>query len=149
MPFVGKYGKMLTAYDKNKEDDKMKKLFVLLLLGIASVVSFAAEANLTVARKSPDAGCLTEYTPFKLTLAGPVALPPGSWNVKGVEIGAFNWTDRLQGLQFGVFNVTDAFSGLQLGIVNVSRDAYGLQIGVINVIESCDYPFFPIVNWNF
>lgn len=127
----------------------MKKLILSLLLGIASGVSFAAEANLTVARKEPGAGCLTEYTPFKLTIAGPVALPPGFWDVKGLEVGAFNWTDRLQGLQIGLINVTDAFSGLQLGAINVSRDAYGLQIGFVNVIEACDYPFFPIINWNF
>ena len=127
----------------------MKKLMVAAFLAVVSGALFAAEANLTVVRKGAGQGCLTEYTPFKLTIAGPVALPPGFWDVKGVEIGAFNWTSRLQGLQFGLINVTDAFSGLQLGGVNISRDAYGVQIGVINVIESCDYPFFPIVNWNF
>ena len=127
----------------------MKKLLLSLAMTITAGFAFAADANLTVVRKGPGSGCLTEYTPLKLTIAGPVALPPGFWDVKGVEIGAFNWTDRLQGLQFGVFNVTDAFSGLQLGVVNVSRDAYGLQIGVVNVIESCDYPFLPVVNWNF
>lgn len=127
----------------------MKKLLISLLLAIASAASFATEANLTIVRKGPGVGCMTEYTPFKLTLAGPVALPPGSWDVKGVEVGAFNWTDRLQGLQIGLINVTDVFSGLQLGFVNLSRDAYGLQIGVVNVIESCDYSFLPIVNWNF
>ena len=127
----------------------MRKLLLSLAMTIAAGVSFSAEANLTVVRKGPAAGCLAEYTPLKLTIAGPVALPPGFWDVKGVEIGAFCWTERLQGWQFGVFNVADAFSGLQLGAVNVARDAYGVQIGVINVIESCDYPFLPIVNWNF
>lgn len=127
----------------------MKKLLTMLLLGMVSGASLAAEANLTVVRKGPGAGCFEEYTPFKLTIAGPVALPPCFWDVKGVEIGAFNWTERLRGLQVGLLNVTDAFSGLQVGVVNVSRDAYGLQIGVVNVIESCDYPFLPILNWNF
>jgi len=127
----------------------MRKLLVLAFVATCCLAGFSKEAKLTVVRPGPACGCMTEYTPFRLTIAGPVALPPGFWDVKGLEIGLFNWTERLEGLQIGAVNLTDAFSGVQIGAINVSRDAYGVQIGVVNVIEGCDCPFLPIVNWNF
>lgn len=127
----------------------MKRVLLVAAFALVASVSFAKEANVTVVRPGPAAGSMTDYTPFKLTIAGPVALPPGSWDVKGLEIGVFNWTGRLEGLQIGIVNMTDAFSGLQFGVINHSRDAYGMQIGVINLIEGCDCPFLPLINWNF
>ena len=127
----------------------MKKVLLVAVFALVASVSLAKEANVTVVRPGPAVGSMTDYTPFKLTIAGPVALPPGTWDVKGLEIGIFNWTDRLEGLQIGIVNMTDAFSGLQFGVINHSRDAYGMQIGVINLIESCDCPFLPLINWNF
>ena len=127
----------------------MKRVLLVVAFALVASVSFAKEANVTVVRPGPAVGSMTDYTPFKLTIAGPVALPPGTWDVKGLEIGIFNWTDRLEGLQIGIVNMTDAFSGLQFGAINHSRDAYGVQIGVINLIEGCDCPFLPLVNWNF
>ena len=127
----------------------MKRVLSMVVFALVASGSFAKEANVTVIRPGPAVGSMTEYTPLKLTIAGPVALPPGSWDVKGLEIGVFNWTERLEGLQIGIVNMTDAFSGLQFGAINHSRDAYGMQIGVINLIEGCDCPFLPLVNWNF
>ena len=127
----------------------MKRVLLVAAFALVASVSLAKEADVTVVRPGPAVGSMTDYTPFKLTIAGPVALPPGTWNVKGLEIGIFNWTDRLEGLQIGIVNMTDAFSGLQFGAINHSRDAYGVQIGVINLIEGCDCPFLPLVNWNF
>ena len=127
----------------------MKRVLLVAAFALVASVSLAKEANVTVVRPGPAVGSMTDYTPFKLTIAGPVALPPGTWDVKGLEIGIFNWTDRLEGLQIGIVNMTDAFSGLQFGVINHSRDAYGMQIGVINLIESCDCPFLPLINWNF
>ena len=127
----------------------MKRVMLMAAFALVASVSLAKEANVTVVRPGPAVGSMTDYTPFKLTIVGPVALPPGSWDVKGLEIGIFNWTDRLEGLQIGIVNMTDAFSGLQFGVINHSRDAYGMQIGVINLIESCDCPFLPLINWNF
>ena len=127
----------------------MKRVLLMVAFALVVSVSPAKEANVTVVRPGPAVGSMTEYTPFKLTIAGPVALPPGSWDVKGLEIGVFNWTERLEGLQIGIVNMTDAFSGLQFGVINHSRDAYGMQIGVINLIEGCDCPFLPLINWNF
>ena len=127
----------------------MKNVLLMAAFALVASVSFAKEANVTVVRPGPAVGSMTDYTPFKLTIAGPVALPPGSWDVKGLEIGVFNWTERLEGLQIGIANMTDAFSGLQFGAINHSRDAYGVQIGVINLIEGCDCPFLPLINWNF
>lgn len=127
----------------------MKRVMLMAAFALVASVSLAKEANVTVVRPGPAVGSMTEYTPFKLTIAGLVALPPGSWDVKGLEIGVFNWTERLEGLQIGIVNMTDAFSGLQFGAINHSRDAYGVQIGVINLIEGCDCPFLPLVNWNF
>ena len=127
----------------------MKRVLLMAAFALAASVSLAKEANVTVVRPGPAVGSMTDYTPFKLTIAGPVALPPGTWDVKGLEIGIFNWTDRLEGLQIGIVNMTDAFSGLQFGAINHSRDAYGMQIGVINLIEGSDCPFLPLINWNF
>ena len=127
----------------------MKRVLLMVAFALVVSVSPAKEANVTVVRPGPAVGSMTEYTPFKLTIAGPVALPPGSWDVKGLEIGVFNWTERLEGLQIGIVNMTDAFSGLQFGVINHSRDAYGMQIGVVNLIEGCDCPFLPLINWNF
>ena len=127
----------------------MKRVLLVAAFALVASVSLAKEANVTVVRPGPAVGSMTDYTPFKLTIVGPVALPPGTWDVKGLEIGIFNWTDRLEGLQIGIVNMTDAFSGLQFGVINHSRDAYGMQIGVINLIESCDCPFLPLINWNF
>ena len=127
----------------------MKRVLLVAAFALVASVSLAKEANVTVVRPGPAVGSMTDYTPFKLTIAGPVALPPGSWDVKGLEIGIFNWTDRLEGLQIGIVNMTDAFSGLQFGAIHHSRDAYGVPIGVINLIEGCDCPFLPLVNWNF
>lgn len=127
----------------------MKRVLLMAVFALVASVLLAKEANVTVVRPGPAVGSMTDYTPFKLTIVGPVALPPGSWDVKGLEIGIFNWTDRLEGLQIGIVNMTDAFSGLQFGVINHSRDAYGMQIGVINLIEGCDCPFLPLINWNF
>ena len=127
----------------------MKRVLLVAAFALVASVSLAKEANVTVVRPGPAVGSMTDYTPFKLTIAGPVALPPGSWDVKGLEVGVFNWTGRLEGLQIGIVNMTDAFSGLQFGVINHSRDAYGMQIGAINLIEGCDCPFLPLINWNF
>ena len=127
----------------------MKGVLLVVAFVLVTFVSFAREAKVTVVRPGPAAGSMSEYTPFKLTLTGPVALPWGMWDIKGLEVGVVNWTDRLEGLQIGVINFTDAFCGLQIGAINHSRDAYGMQIGVINLIEGSDWPFLPLINWNF
>lgn len=112
----------------------MKRLlFAFALIGMLS--ASAAEAKLTQVRSNSREGCMTEWTPFALTLAGPVGLPWGDWNVKGLQIGL--WNDVYE------------FSGLQLGIVNIADRAYGVQLGVVNVIAGDDLPFLPIFNWSF
>ena len=108
-------------------------LLAVALLAVAS--SFAKEATIVNERVSAREGCMTEWTPFALTLCGPVGLPWGDWNVKGLQIGLFNSVYEL--------------SGLQIGIVNIADRAAGLQIGVVNVITTDDVPFLPIVNWGF
>ncbi len=114
----------------------MKRVVVALVAVLLGFATFAKEASLTY-EKNPSAreGVLTEWTPFALTLFGPVGLPFGNWDVKG--------------LQIGIWNDVDAFTGLQIGVVNVADRAYGLQIGVINIIAADDVPFLPVVNWSF
>ena len=115
----------------------------------ASVPVFANEASLSTEHPGAAPGCMSSYTPLKLTLAGPVGLPWGDWDVYGLEVGIWNDTTVMKGLQIGVVNVTDQFCGLQIGAVNVSRLGNGFQIGVVNVISGKDCPFFPIINWGF
>ena len=127
----------------------MKSVFLAVAFAFAACASFAEQATLTTVHPGPASGCMSAYTPFKLTLVGPVALPWGSWDVYGLEIGVWNATDVMKGLQVGAVNVTDAFCGLQVGAVNVSRIGNGFQIGVVNVVSGKDHPFLPVINWAF
>jgi len=113
----------------------MKKLVVFSLMAACCLAGFAKEAKLTNECISCREGCMTDWTPFALTLCGPVGLPWGDWNVKGLQIGVFNSVNEL--------------SGLQIGVVNIADRAYGMQIGVVNVITTDDVSFLPIVNWSF
>ena len=114
----------------------MKKVILAFAVVLLALATFAKEATLTHEKNtSAREGAMTGWTPFALTLVGPVGLPFGSWDVKG--------------LQIGIWNDVDAFSGLQIGVVNVADRAYGLQIGVVNIIAADDIPFLPILNWSF
>jgi len=116
----------------------MRKCLIVLVLAIVVCPlssTFAKEAKIVEEKITYAPGCMKQWTPVALTLAGPVGLPCGDWDVKG--------------FQLGIWNSVYQFSGLQLGIVNIADRAYGVQIGVVNVITSNDIPFFPIVNWSF
>ena len=126
----------------------MKKL-ICAALALAAAASLAEQATLKTVHPGAAPGCMSAYTPVKLTLVGPVALPWGSWDVYGLEIGVWNATDVMKGLQVGAVNVTDEFCGLQIGAVNVSRIGNGFQIGVVNVVSGMDHPFLPVINWAF
>lgn len=126
----------------------MKKLVCAAFAAALATATFAKESNLTTVRSEPS-GCMSDWTPIRLSFAGPVALPWGNWNVKGLDVGIWNDADEMDGLEIGVVNTTYRMRGLQVGVVNVTRNAYGMQIGVVNVIRSNDVPFFPVINWYF
>ena len=125
------------------------RTILLVAAMLAASVSLGAEANLYVEGKNPPTEVMRSYTPLSLNIVTPVGLPPGYWNVKGLQIGVFNWVEDFDGWQIGVINTTDVFRGLQLGVINVTRRMYGVQIGVVNVIQDNDIPFLPIVNCYF
>lgn len=127
----------------------MKKGLMAVWLLVLASVAMAKPASLVTSHPGAAPGCMSEYTPVKLTLVGPAALPWGSWDVYGLEIGIWNSTTVMKGLQLGAVNVTDEFTGLQIGAVNVSRIGNGFQIGVVNVVSGMDHPFLPIINWAF
>ena len=126
----------------------MKKTMLAAMVAL-SAVAFGAEATLKVEGKNPPAEIMRSYTPLSITIVTPVALPPGFWDVKGLQIGVWNWVENFDGWQIGVVNTTDIFRGWQLGAINVTRMMYGVQIGFVNVIQEADVPFLPIVNWYF
>ena len=126
----------------------MKKIMLAALLAV-SAVAFGAEATLKVEGKNPPAEIMRSFTPLSITIITPVALPPGFWDVKGLQVGGFNWAENLDGWQIGFFNTTDVCRGWQLGGINYARKMYGLQIGFVNVIEDNDVPFLPVINWYF
>lgn len=126
----------------------MKNVMLVVALALVAPVSFAKEATVTVVRSEP-CGCMSEWTPFRISLAGPVALPWGDWNVKGLDVGLWNDAAEMDGLELGVVNTTYRMRGLQVGVVNVTRNAYGVQLGVVNVIRANDIPFIPVVHWSF
>jgi len=126
----------------------MKKILFAVAL-LASVAGFGAEAALRVEGKNPPAEVMRSYTPLSINIITPVGLPPGVWDVKGLQIGVFNWVENFSGWQIGIINTTDVFTGWQLGAINVTRKMYGVQIGFVNVIQDNDIPFIPVVNWYF
>ena len=126
----------------------MKKLVLAISL-VLTLASFGADAVMYVEGKNPPTECMRSYTPLSINIITPVGLPPGFWDVKGLQIGAWNWVENFDGWQIGVVNTTDVFRGWQLGVINVMRKMYGVQIGVVNVIQDNDIPFLPIVNWYF
>lgn len=126
----------------------MKNLLLAIAV-VASAAVFGAEANLRVEGKNPPSELMRSYTPLSINIITPVGLPPGFWNVKGLQIGVINWVEDFDGWQIGVVNTTDVFRGWQLGVINVTRKMYGLQMGVINVIQDNDVPFIPVLNWYF
>ena len=126
----------------------MKRCLLVAAFVSIAFVSFAKEATLTVIRSEPS-GCMSDWTPFRLSFAGPVALPWGDWNVKGLDIGLWNDAAEMDGLEIGIVNTTYRMRGLQIGVVNVTRNAYGVQVGVVNVVRSSDIPFIPVIHWCF
>jgi len=126
----------------------MKKMLLAVAV-IASAAVFGAEANLRIEGKNPPSELMRSYTPLSINIITPVGLPPGFWNVKGLQIGVINWVEDFDGWQIGVINATDVFRGWQLGVINVTRKMYGLQMGVVNIIQDNDVPFLPIINWYF
>ena len=69
--------------------------------------------------------------------------------LEGLQLAAFNWTDRCRGVQIGVVNQCEDAKGLQMGVVNYANAMSGCQIGVFNVIKTSSIPFLPIFNMNF
>ena len=67
----------------------MRRCLLAVAFALVASASFAREANLTVVRSEPS-GCMSDWTPFRISLAGPVALPWGDWNVKGLDVGLWN-----------------------------------------------------------
>lgn len=126
----------------------MRRLICIAIVTGLACVSFAKEATLTTVRSEPS-GCMSDWTPFRLSFAGPVALPWGSWNIKGLDVGIWNDSEEMDGLEIGLVNTTYRMRGLQIGAVNVTRNAYGMQIGVVNIIRTNEIPFIPVINWYF
>lgn len=126
----------------------MKRILMVAAVVLVALATEAEEAQVTLVRSEPT-GFATEWTPLRISLAGPVALPWGWWNVKGPDVGVWNDSEEMDGLEIGVVNTAYRMRGLQIGVVNVTRNAYGVQIGVVNVIRTNDCPFFPVINWCF
>ena len=126
----------------------MRRCLLAVAFALAAFGSFAKEANLTLVRSEPS-GCMSDWTPFRISLAGPVALPWGNWNIIGLDVGIWNDSEEMDGLEIGVVNTVYRMRGLQIGVVNVARNAYGVQVGVVNVIRSSDIPFIPVIHWCF
>ena len=120
-------------------------LFVAVALFFG--VAYGAEAIIKVEGKNPPTQCMKTYTPLSLNVITPVGLPWGfDWDVKGLQVGGWNWVEDCDGVQIGFVNTADCVRGLQIGGINVTRKMYGVQIGFVNVIEDNEIPFIPIVN---
>lgn len=128
----------------------MRRLLLAMLVFVGAGSVTGAEAVLKAEGKNPPTRCMRDYTPLSINIVTPVGLPWGfSWDVKGLQVGVWNWVEDFDGVQIGVVNTTDCFRGLQIGGINVTRKMYGVQVGFLNVIEDNDIPFFPVLNWYF
>ena len=125
-----------------------KSLLKVMLITLLASIGLSASAEVATLRTEETPAVQTEglWTPLSISLITPVALPPGFWEVIGLEVGGVNLKKEMTGLQVGVVNVTDHMRGVQVGVLNTTRQAHGVQIGVVNVIADSDLPFFPIVN---
>lgn len=138
-------------------------LIVLGLAGLMATESFAARAEIVQneqrGRLPPQTSSETPvvpgvgYTPFMLSLATPLQVPPSTWDVGGLRINLlygesqnFAGLDisglvgrtrgRADGLQLAlVANITNGDStSLSIAPVNYVEGSYaGLQIGAVNV----------------
>jgi len=67
----------------------------------------------------------------------------------GIQFGGlYTKTDELKGVQTGLLNITEKGFGLQFGIGNIATKMSGIQIGLINVIQNGFIPVFPIINFS-
>ena len=60
----------------------------------------------------------------------------------GVQIGGFNFAEKMRGLQIGFNNNSVDIQGAQIGFVNISESAQsfkGIQIGIINLRRSSGF----------
>jgi len=113
----------------------VKTIFFACVMVFFVANAFANGATISNERVNARSACMNEWTPFALTVCGPVGLPWGDWNVKGLHLG--------------IINSTYEFSGLQIGGINITDRAYGLQLGFVNIITTDDCPFLPVFNWSF
>jgi hypothetical protein len=128
----------------------MKKILTVALLISFVWSAFGTDAVMKMEGKNPPTRCMKDYTPLSINVITPVGLPWGfDWDVKGLQIGIWNWVEDFDGVQIGIVNTTDCFRGLQIGGINVTRKMYGVQVGFLNLIEDNDNPFFPVLNWYF
>ena len=128
----------------------MKSILLTVVLALVGITSSAKQATLTIAHPGTEPDSQSGYfTPLRLTLAGPVALPWGSWDVYGLEVGIWNATDVVKGLEVGAIGCSDVVKGLEIGFFNVNDVMKGLEIGVVNIVSGADSPFLPVINWAF
>ena len=71
--------------------------------------------------------------------------------INGFQIAlGINGTDELKGFQIGFYNYAETLCGLQIGVLNVAREGSGLQIGLLNFFGKDDNRFvLPLLNARF
>ena len=79
------------------------------------------------------AGRCESWTPLKLQLYGPVALPDAD-TVRGLSLNLAGYSENIHGLQLGFYNSAVNVRGVQLGLVNICRNTLkGVQLGFANI----------------
>ncbi|XTP68096.1 hypothetical protein Dip518_000068 [Parelusimicrobium proximum] len=71
-------------------------------------------------------------------------------NSSGLSVNALSFNEEeMRGLQIGVYNYAASVEGVQLGIINHTKNLKGLQIGVANFAANGFSEFLPLVNFKF
>lgn len=80
-------------------------------------------------------GAQAKESPIKLSLWGPIAIPSGSVEVKGLDLGIGSTTPKMTGLQFDfIYAESSDFTGLQMAIVNNVGSGTGVQWSAVNIV---------------
>lgn len=68
-----------------------------------------------------------------------------SKDLKGVQLGAVNYSTGRTTADFGVVNISQGAT-FQLGVFNMTDDLTGVQLGLVNVAKTGFLPIFPFFN---
>jgi hypothetical protein len=95
-------------------------------------------------------GCSGNFTGIQAALfVGLNSVEGDTSGLQVVMVGVNVTKECLRGIQIGAANWSTEVAGMQIGIVNYCAKLQGVQIGVVNICSEHAVPFVPIINARF